>query len=165
MVDRSGWSHDWQRGWSHEAGNTSAQVVPCGWQATSAEDPVAGRATWRRKAATSCRSITTSTARPCYSGRERPSSWRADFTGLLEAMDALPLTVRLLNPPLHEFPRDRAGSWSALSAEERGETVDDDVHLLAAVNRLSEPNTILGLRGVRLGLVVPGLFPLLELTQ
>jgi pyruvate, orthophosphate dikinase len=36
--------------------------------------------------------------------------------------------------------------------------------LLAAVNRLSEPNAILGLRGVRLGLVVPGLFPLLELT-
>lgn len=47
-----------------------------------------------------------------------------------------------------------------MSAEERGETVDDDVHLLAAVNRLSEPNVILGLRGVRLGLVVPGLFAL-----
>ena len=61
----------------------------------------------------------TSTARPCCSGRERPSSWRADFTGLLEAMDALPLTVRLLNPPLHEFPAIGPSSWSALSAEER----------------------------------------------
>jgi pyruvate, orthophosphate dikinase len=107
----------------------------------------------------------TSTARPCCSGRERPSSWRADFTGLLEAMDALPLTVRLLNPPLHEFPRDRAELMVRFERRGAGERVDDDVHLLAAVNRLSEPNAILGRRGVRLGLAVPGLFPLLELTQ
>ena len=86
---------------------------------------------------------------------------RADFTSLLEAMDGLPVTVRLLDPPLHEFLPDRADLMVRVArAEERKDVVEDDVRLLAAVNRLSESNPMLGLRGVRLGLVVPGLFAL-----
>ena len=86
---------------------------------------------------------------------------RADFTDLLAAMDGLPVTIRLLDPPLHEFLPDRADLMVRVArAEERGEPADDDVRLLAAVNRLHESNPMLGLRGVRLGLVVPGLFAL-----
>jgi len=86
---------------------------------------------------------------------------RADFVDLLEAMDGLPVTVRLLDPPLHEFLPDRAELMVQVAlAEERDEVVEDDVRLLAAVTRLSESNPMLGLRGVRLGLVVPGLFAL-----
>jgi pyruvate,orthophosphate dikinase len=86
---------------------------------------------------------------------------RADFVELLEAMDGLPVTVRLLDPPLHEFLPDRAELMVRVArAEERDKVVEDDIRLLAAVNRLSESNPMLGLRGVRLGLVVPGLFAL-----
>jgi pyruvate, orthophosphate dikinase len=86
---------------------------------------------------------------------------RADFVELLEAMDGLPVTVRLLDPPLHEFLPDRAELMVRVArAEERDEVVEDDIRLLAAVTRLSELNPMLGLRGVRLGLVVPGLFAL-----
>jgi pyruvate,orthophosphate dikinase len=86
---------------------------------------------------------------------------RADFVDLLEAMDGLPVTVRLLDPPLHEFLPDRAELMVRVArAEERDEVVEDDIRLLAAVNRLSESNPMLGLRGVRLGLVLPGLFAL-----
>ncbi|WP_407343685.1 pyruvate, phosphate dikinase [Pengzhenrongella phosphoraccumulans] len=86
---------------------------------------------------------------------------RADFTDLLTAMDSLPVTIRLLDPPLHEFLPDRADLMVKVArAEERQEPADDDVRMLAAVNRLHESNPMLGLRGVRLGLVVPGLFAL-----
>ena len=86
---------------------------------------------------------------------------RVDFTNLLETMDGLPVTIRLLDPPLHEFLPDRADLMVAVArAEERGEPADDDAAMLVAVNRLHESNPMLGLRGVRLGLVVPGLFAL-----
>jgi pyruvate,orthophosphate dikinase len=92
-------------------------------------------------------------------GREGSSVQKADFIGLLEAMDGLPVTVRLLDPPLHEFLPDRAELMVRVArAGERGQPDERDVHLLAAVNRLAEANPMLGLRGVRLGLVVPGLF-------
>ena len=86
---------------------------------------------------------------------------RADFTDLLESMDGLPVTIRLLDPPLHEFLPDRADLMVRVArAEERGEPAEEDVRMLAAVNRLHESNPMLGLRGVRLGLTVPGLFVL-----
>ncbi|GGX79663.1 pyruvate, phosphate dikinase [Streptomyces minutiscleroticus] len=84
---------------------------------------------------------------------------RQDFAGILEAMDGLPVTIRLLDPPLHEFLPDRTDlAVRVAAAEARGGVPDPhDVELLAAVNRTHEENPMLGLRGVRLGLVVPGL--------
>jgi pyruvate,orthophosphate dikinase len=84
-----------------------------------------------------------------------------DFVDLLTAMDGLPTTIRLLDPPLHEFLPDRAELMVKVAvARERGEADPSDVRLLAAVERLHESNPMLGLRGVRLGLTVPGLFAL-----
>ncbi len=84
-----------------------------------------------------------------------------DFVELLTAMDGLPTTIRLLDPPLHEFLPDRAELMVKVAlAEQAGSVDDDDVRLLAAVERLHESNPMLGLRGVRLGLTVPGLFAL-----
>ncbi|WP_323794012.1 pyruvate, phosphate dikinase [Nocardioides sp.] len=84
---------------------------------------------------------------------------REDFVELLEAMDGLPTTIRLLDPPLHEFLPDRADLMVKVArAEENGTVEEADERLLTAVNRLHESNPMLGLRGVRLGLVVPGLF-------
>ncbi|MGZ6855022.1 MAG: pyruvate, phosphate dikinase, partial [Mycobacteriaceae bacterium] len=89
---------------------------------------------------------------------------RQDFIELLDAMDGLPVTIRLLDPPLHEFLPDRTDlSVKVALAKERGETgpeLDADVKVLAAVERLHESNPMLGLRGVRLGLLIPGLFAL-----
>ena len=80
---------------------------------------------------------------------------RKDFIELLDAMDGLPVNIRLLDPPLHEFLPDRTElSVKVALAEAKGETgeqVDDDRKLLAAVERLHESNPMLGLRGVRLG--------------
>ncbi|MFD8527253.1 pyruvate, phosphate dikinase [Streptosporangium canum] len=82
---------------------------------------------------------------------------KADFTGIFQAMEGLPVTIRLIDPPLHEFLPD----YTELSVKVAlaGERADDkDRRLLAAVKRLHEQNPMLGLRGVRLGLVIPGLF-------
>jgi pyruvate,orthophosphate dikinase len=84
---------------------------------------------------------------------------REDFVGIFTAMDGLPVTVRLLDPPLHEFLPDLTElSVKVAVAEEKGEDTSRDQRLLDAVRRLHEQNPMLGLRGVRLGLVVPGLF-------
>jgi pyruvate,orthophosphate dikinase len=87
-----------------------------------------------------------------------------DFIELLDAMDGLPVTIRLLDPPLHEFLPDRADlAVQVAIAAERGDTSEAAHHntvLLAAVERLHESNPMLGLRGVRLGLLIPGLFAL-----
>ena len=86
---------------------------------------------------------------------------RDDFVGILAAMDGLPVTIRLLDPPLHEFLPDFTElSVQVALAEARGEPRAADLALLAASHRLHEQNPMLGLRGVRLGLVVPGLFAL-----
>ncbi|MDQ1654202.1 MAG: pyruvate, orthophosphate dikinase, partial [Cryptosporangiaceae bacterium] len=86
---------------------------------------------------------------------------REDFTGIFEAMDGLPVTIRLLDPPLHEFLPDITElSVRVAVAEARGEAREGDLRMLQAVHRLHEQNPMLGLRGVRLGLVVPGLFEL-----
>jgi pyruvate,orthophosphate dikinase len=85
---------------------------------------------------------------------------RADFIGLLAAMDGLPVTVRLLDPPLHEFLPDLTElSVEVAVADATGRPVEPERRrLLAAVRRWHEQNPMLGLRGVRLGLVVPGLY-------
>ena len=86
---------------------------------------------------------------------------REDFTRVLEAMDGLPVTIRLIDPPLHEFLPDRTELAVRVAlAEARGEEHESDLRMLQAVNRLHEHNPMLGLRGVRLGLVLPGLFAL-----
>ena len=82
---------------------------------------------------------------------------REDFIGIFEAMDGLPVTVRLLDPPLHEFLPDYTElSVRVAMAEARGEDHENELRLLQAVHRLHEQNPMLGLRGVRLGIVVPG---------
>ncbi|MFD7920434.1 pyruvate, phosphate dikinase [Streptomyces sp. NPDC059740] len=84
---------------------------------------------------------------------------QADFQALFEAMDGLPVTVRLLDPPLHEFLPDITElSVRVALAESRRDANENDLRLLQAVHRLHEQNPMLGLRGVRLGLVIPGLF-------
>ncbi|MEU9985256.1 pyruvate, phosphate dikinase [Streptomyces sp. NPDC048045] len=84
---------------------------------------------------------------------------KKDFIELFEAMDGLPVTVRLLDPPLHEFLPDITElSVRVALAESRQEPHENDLRLLQAVHRLHEQNPMLGLRGVRLGLVIPGLF-------
>lgn len=84
---------------------------------------------------------------------------KRDFVELFEAMDGLPVTIRLLDPPLHEFLPDITElSVRVALAESRQEPHENELRLLQAVHRLHEQNPMLGLRGVRLGLVVPGLF-------
>ncbi len=84
---------------------------------------------------------------------------KQDFIELFEAMDGLPVTVRLLDPPLHEFLPDITElSVRVALAESRKDANENDLRLLQAVHRLHEQNPMLGLRGVRLGLVIPGLF-------
>ncbi|TCC33780.1 pyruvate, phosphate dikinase [Kribbella sindirgiensis] len=84
---------------------------------------------------------------------------RGDFLELLDAMDGLPVTIRLIDPPLHEFlPSMEELAVKVAVARERGSASDHDEKLLVAVERLHEQNPMLGLRGVRLGLMIPGLF-------
>jgi pyruvate,orthophosphate dikinase len=86
---------------------------------------------------------------------------RWDFLQVLTAMDGLPTTIRLLDPPLHEFLPDITElSVRVALAEARGEKNENDLRLMQAVHKVHEQNPMLGLRGVRLGLVVPQLFEL-----
>jgi pyruvate, orthophosphate dikinase len=82
---------------------------------------------------------------------------RGDFTEILAAMDGLPVTIRLIDPPLHEFLPDYT-ELSVKVAVAGDKATEKDRRLLDAVRRLHEQNPMLGLRGVRLGLVIPGLF-------
>jgi len=84
---------------------------------------------------------------------------RDDFVGIFGAMDGLPVTVRLLDPPLHEFlPNQVDLAVEVALGEERGDDVEEQKALLQKVNELHETNPMLGLRGVRLGIVKPGLY-------
>src|SRR5439155_15038925 len=89
--------------------------------------------------------------------------------GIFEAMDGLPVTVRLLDPPLHEFLPNQVDLAVAVAvAEERGDPdvvvrdekipMDDARQILRKVEELHEDNPMLGLRGLRLGIVKPGLY-------
>ncbi|HYH34376.1 MAG TPA: pyruvate, phosphate dikinase [Nocardioides sp.] len=84
---------------------------------------------------------------------------RKDFAEIFTAMDGLPVTIRLIDPPLHEFLPDLTDlSVQVALAEEKGEAEERDRVLLRHVRRLHEQNPMLGLRGVRLGIQIPGLF-------
>ena len=83
---------------------------------------------------------------------------REDFAEILAEMDGKPVTIRLIDPPLHEFLPDLTGlSVRTALEDERGHPDAKGHRLLDAVHALHEQNPMLGLRGVRLGVVVPGL--------
>ena len=84
---------------------------------------------------------------------------RNDFVGIFRAMSGLPVTVRLLDPPLHEFLPDQVSlAVEVALGRERGEDVAESERVLRKVNDLHEANPMLGLRGVRLGILKPGLY-------
>jgi pyruvate,orthophosphate dikinase len=80
---------------------------------------------------------------------------RADFEGIFEAMDGLPVTIRLLDPPLHEFLPDIE---ELLVLDARGQLDAEGRRLLAAAQQWREANPMLGTRGCRLGIIKPGLY-------
>ncbi len=76
---------------------------------------------------------------------------KADFKGILEAMDGCPVNIRLLDPPLHEFvPHDQKGQ--EIMAQEMGVSIEE---IQQRVNSLAENNPMLGHRGCRLGITFP----------
>ena len=76
---------------------------------------------------------------------------KADFKGILEAMDGFPVNIRLLDPPLHEFvPHDPQGQQTM--ADEMGISLEE---IVKRVNSLAENNPMLGHRGCRLGITFP----------
>jgi len=80
---------------------------------------------------------------------------RTDFEEILEAMDGLPVTVRLLDPPLHEF----LPSVEELHIKEATVGLDsEEKKLLGAAESWAEHNPMIGTRGVRLGVVKPELY-------
>ena len=80
---------------------------------------------------------------------------REDFVAILESMDGLPVTVRLLDPPLHEF---LPGLEELAVAEARGELDADGTAMLAAAREWHEVNPMIGTRGVRLAWLKTGLY-------
>ena len=106
----------------------------------------------------------TSDERVC-AAEELSRAQEGDFYEILSAMDGLPVTIRLLDPPLHEFldnPRDLAVRLAKMECE--GASADELARtraLLARIDALSEANPMLGLRGCRLGFAFPEL-PVLQ---
>ncbi|HLF40087.1 MAG TPA: pyruvate, phosphate dikinase [Acidimicrobiia bacterium] len=78
-----------------------------------------------------------------------------DFVGILEAMDGLPVTVRLLDPPLHEFLPDIE---ELVVRQAQGQLSAEEEELLRAARSWHEVNPMLGTRGCRLGILKPGLY-------
>jgi pyruvate,orthophosphate dikinase len=94
---------------------------------------------------------------------------RRDFVAILKAMDGLAVTIRLLDPPLHEFLPDHVDLAVAVAVAEETKkrrvkvgdeslTLNQGKELLRKLEELHEANPMLGLRGVRLGIVKPGLY-------
>ena len=84
---------------------------------------------------------------------------KEDFEKIFKAMDGLPVTVRLLDPPLHEFlPDSKDLAAKVAEAEARGENAGELVRQLRIAERLEEVNPMLGLRGVRLGVLRPEVY-------
>ncbi|QEC49243.1 pyruvate, phosphate dikinase [Baekduia soli] len=85
---------------------------------------------------------------------------QGDFEGIFAAMDGLPVTIRLLDPPLHEFlPKLHDVEAQAERARiERSDDLDHLEHTLDRVRSLQEVNPMLGTRGVRLGILYPAIY-------
>jgi pyruvate,orthophosphate dikinase len=81
---------------------------------------------------------------------------QGDFEGIFKAMDGLPVVIRLIDPPLHEFlPNLEEQLVKVTRAEDHGGASEEDKELLATIRSLHEQNPMLGLRGCRLGIVIP----------
>jgi pyruvate,orthophosphate dikinase len=85
---------------------------------------------------------------------------RSDFEGIFKAMDGLPVIIRLIDPPLHEFlPNERDVLEQVIEKRVKGETngLAEQEQLLADIEGMHESNPMMGLRGVRLSIVMPGI--------
>jgi pyruvate,orthophosphate dikinase len=85
---------------------------------------------------------------------------RSDFEGLFEAMDGLPVIIRLIDPPLHEFLpslEELIEEVATMQAKDETEGLAEKKDLLGKVQSLHESNPMMGLRGVRLSIVMPGI--------
>ncbi|NSW51889.1 MAG: pyruvate, phosphate dikinase [Anaerolineae bacterium] len=85
---------------------------------------------------------------------------RSDFYGLFEAMTGLPVIIRLIDPPLHEFmPSEEEVFEEVITMRVKGETkgLAEKEELLAAIRSMHESNPMMGLRGVRLSIAMPAL--------
>jgi pyruvate,orthophosphate dikinase len=85
---------------------------------------------------------------------------RSDFEGIFKAMDGLPVIIRLIDPPLHEFmPDERQILEQVIEKRVKGETdgLAEQENLLAAIEGMHESNPMMGLRGIRLSIVMPGI--------
>jgi len=81
---------------------------------------------------------------------------QGDFEGIFKAMDGLPVVIRLIDPPLHEFlPNLEEQLVKVTRADDAGGASEDDRELLRTIESMHEQNPMLGLRGVRLGLMIP----------
>jgi len=81
---------------------------------------------------------------------------QGDFEGIFKAMDSLPVVIRLIDPPLHEFlPNLEEQLVKVTRAETTGGASEEDQDLLRTIKSMHEQNPMLGLRGVRLGLMIP----------
>lgn len=105
--------------------------------------------------------------------RDKPSRVKAldklkvmqkeDFRGIFEAMEGLPVTIRLLDPPLHEFlPKEEELRETISGLKGDGDASDEEMKrteaILARVLSLKENNPMLGFRGCRLGLIYPEIY-------
>jgi pyruvate,orthophosphate dikinase len=79
---------------------------------------------------------------------------QGDFEGIFEAMDGLPVVIRLIDPPLHEFLPNLEEQLVKVTQAGDAAT-DEDKELLATIKSMHEQNPMLGLRGCRLGLMIP----------
>ncbi len=85
---------------------------------------------------------------------------RSDFEGIFQSMDGLPVIIRLIDPPLHEFLPDHDEVLEKVLTKRIKQETDglpEAEGLLAAIEGLHESNPMMGLRGVRLSIIMPGL--------
>ncbi len=85
---------------------------------------------------------------------------RDDFEGIFQAMDGLPVIIRLLDPPMHEFLPSREGLIEEVTTLKctggDPKLLEEKQRMLALVESLHEINPMMGLRGCRVGLMMPG---------